>query len=65
MKTLGLALGTVPLLGAGDALGQSGSMMGGGMGGFGWMGGYGGIWVVLLVIVVAGVAAWILNQKGK
>lgn len=65
MKAIpGLALGTVPLLGAGDALGQTGSMMGG-MGGLGWMGGYGGVWVVLLVIVVAGVVAWMVKQKGK
>lgn len=67
MKTmLWLTVGTVPLLGAGEALAQTGNMMGGGMGGFGWMGGYGGIWVpILLVIVVAGVVAWMVKQKDK
>lgn len=34
--------------------------------GAGWMGGYGGIWLpILLVIVVAGLVAWIVKQKGK
>lgn len=34
--------------------------------GFGWMGGYGGIWVpILLVIVVAGLVAWIVRQNRK
>lgn len=49
-----------------------GGMMGGNgpgwMGGYGagWMGGYGGIWLpILLVIVVAGLVAWIVKQKGK
>lgn len=68
MKTiLGLlALGAVPLLGAGEALGQTGNMMSGGMEGFGWMGGYGGMWVpILLVIVVAGLVAWVVQQKDK
>ena len=42
-----------------------GSGMMGGYGG-GWMGGYGGIWVtVLLVIVAAGIVAWVVKQKGK
>jgi len=41
-------------------------MMNSGMGDFGWMGGYGGIWVpVLLVIVVVGLVAWFVKQKGK
>ena len=38
------------------------------MGGYGagWMGGYGGIWVaILLVILVAGLLAWFVKQKGK
>ncbi len=38
------------------------------MGGYGagWMGGYGGIGVtVLLVIVVAGLVAWVVTQKRK
>ena len=46
-----------------------GSGMGSGMMngyGGGWMGGYGGIWVtVLLVIVVAGLVAWVVKQKRK
>jgi hypothetical protein len=30
------------------------------------MGGYGGIWTpILLVIVVAGIVAWIVGRKGK
>ena len=34
--------------------------------GVGWMGGYGGIWVaILLVILVAGLVAWVVKQKGK
>ena len=42
----------------------SGGMMGGY--GAGWMGGYGGIWVpILLVIVIAGFVAWVINQKRK
>lgn len=67
MKTLlSMAAGTVPFLGAGDALGQSGHMMGGGMGGYGWMGGYGGIWLPLLLVVAAvGLVVWVVKQKGK
>jgi uncharacterized membrane protein len=50
-----------------------GSEMSSGMGsgmmdgyGGGWMGGYGGIWVlILLVIVVAGLVAWVVKQKRK
>jgi len=50
--------------GPGNDMG-SGGMMGGY--GFNWMGGgYGGIWLpVLLVIVVAGLVAWIVAQKRK
>ena len=34
--------------------------------GTGWMGGYGGIWMpILLVVVVAGLVAWIVTQKRK
>lgn len=49
----------------------SGMMGGNGFGwmggyGSGWMGGYGGIWLpILLVIVVAGLAAWIFEQRSK
>lgn len=47
------------------AYGSGSGMMGGY--GAGWMGGgYGGIWLpVLLVIVVAGLVAWIVAQKRK
>ena len=32
--------------------------------GVGWMGGYGGIWVpILLVILIAGLVAWVVKQK--
>ena len=32
--------------------------------GAGWMGGYGGIWVaIVLVLLVAGLAAWIVKQR--
>jgi uncharacterized membrane protein len=74
MKTfLGTVVGTAPLLSAGVALAQAGTMMNDGwmsgytwMSGYGGMGGYGGILVpLLLVIVVAGVAMWFVKQKGK
>jgi uncharacterized membrane protein len=67
MKTLlAMAVGTVPLLAPGVSLAQSGNMMNGGMGGDGWMGGYGGMWVpILVVIVVAGLVAWVVARKGK
>lgn len=46
-----------------------GNGMGSGMmdgSGIGWMGGYGGTWVmVLLVIVVAGLVAWVVAQNKK
>lgn len=67
MKTL-LTLGfsTVPLLATGVALAQSGNMMNGDGWGMGWMGGYGGIWgPLLLVVVVAGVVALVMQRKGK
>ncbi|MDP2240161.1 MAG: hypothetical protein Q8K18_08365 [Burkholderiales bacterium] len=49
--------------GPGNDMG-SGGMMGGY--GFGWMGGYGGIWVpIVLVIVVAGLVAWVVTQMKK
>lgn len=42
--------------------GHDGGMMGG-MNGYGWMGGYGGPWVlILLVVVVAGLVAWIIAR---
>ena len=55
--------------GYGTGSGMMGSNTSGWMGGSGagWMGGgYGGIWLpVLLVIVVAGLVAWIVAQKKK
>ena len=58
--------------GNGPSYGMGPGMMGGNgpgwMGGYGagWMGGYGGIWLpILLVIVVAGLVAWIVKNKGK
>ena len=69
MKTLlAMVVGTVPLLSAGVALAQNGTMMNGGgwMSGYGGMGGYGGILVpILLVIAVAGAVMWFVKQKGK
>ncbi|MBE0614621.1 MAG: hypothetical protein IH604_13205 [Burkholderiales bacterium] len=52
--------------GYGPGNGMGSGMMGGGYGG-GWMaGGYGGIWLpVLLVVVIAGLVAWIVSQKKK
>lgn len=44
--------------------GPGSGMMGGN--GPGWMGGYGGIGLpILVVIVVAGLVAWIVSQKRK
>ena len=67
MKTLlESAVGTVFLLVTGAALAQNGNMMNGGGWGMGWMGGYGGIWgPILLVVVVVGVVALIMQRKGK
>jgi len=69
MKTLpATVVGTVFLLATGVALAQSGNMMNGegGMWGGGWMGGYGGIWgPLLLVVVVAGLVALVVQRRGK
>ena len=67
MKTLlALAVGTVPFLATGVALAQNGNMMNGGGWGMGWMGGYGGIWgPILLVVVIAGIVALVMQRKGK
>ena len=63
---LAIAVGTVLLLANGVSFAQSGNMMNGGAWGGGWMGGYGGIWgPVLLIIVVVGVVALIMQRKGK
>lgn len=67
MKHLsGISIAAATLLTSGASLAQNGTMMNGGIWGTGWMGGYGGIWTpILLVIVVAGVVAWIIGRKGK
>jgi uncharacterized membrane protein len=67
MKTLlALVVGTVSLLTSGIALAQNGNMMNGGGWGMGWMGGYGGIWgPILLVVVIVGVVALVMQRKGK
>jgi len=67
MKTLlVMAVGTVSLLATSVSWAQNGNMMNGGTWGSGWMGGYGGIWMpILLIIVVAGLVAWIVKQGGK
>lgn len=67
MKTLlALAVGMVSLLTTSVTLAQNGNMMNGGNWGGGWMGGYGGIWMpILLIIVVAGLVAWIVKRGGK
>lgn len=67
MKTLfATAVGTGSMLTTGVSSAQSGNMMNGGAWGVGWMGGYGGIWMpILLVVVVVGLVAWAINQKGK
>lgn len=66
MKTLlVIAAGTVSLLATGVAYAQDANMMNSG-GGFGWMGGYGGIWApILVIVVVVGLVAWFVTQKGK
>lgn len=67
MKTLlVMAVGTVSLLATSVSFAQNGNMMNGGTWGSGWMGGYGGIWMpILLIIVVAGLVAWIVKRGGK
>ncbi len=41
--------------------GPGGGMMGGGDG-YGWMGGYGGPWMLILVVIIAGLVAWIVAR---
>lgn len=76
LSTAALIGGTIVTAGAlaqsqgGNAgTGMMGGNGGGWMGGYGssWMGGYGGaMWVpLLLVIVVAGIVAWLVSQKNK
>ena len=67
MKTLlALIVAIVPLLFTTAALAQGGNMMNGGGWGMGWMGGYGGIWgPILLVVVLVGIVAIVMQRKGK
>ncbi len=67
MKTLlALGFGTVPLLATGVVLAQTGNMMDGSGWGMGWMGGYGGLWgPIVLVVVIAGVVALVMQRRGK
>ena len=66
MKNLfALIVGTVLSFVTGAALAQNAPLMNGGMGGGGWMGGFGGYWVPLLLIVVGGLAAWVVFQRRK
>ena len=67
MKTLlAMAVGTMPLLAAGIASAQTGNMMDGSGWGMGWMGGYGGFWgPLVLIAVIAGVVALVMQRKGK
>ena len=61
-----MMVAAVPLLVTRVSWAQNGNMMGGGMWGGGWMGGYGWMWMpVLLVVVVAGVVAWIVKRGDK
>lgn len=58
-----IATGAVPLWACNAALAQSGNMMGGGWQN-GWMGGYGGFWMpVTLLVLVIGLAVWIIKRK--
>jgi hypothetical protein len=67
MKTLlSMAVGAVPLLATGIALAQTGNMMDGSGWGMSWMGGYGGFWgPLVLIAVIAGVVALVMQRKGK
>ena len=63
---ISIAIATASLLAAGAASAQNGNMMNGGGWGDGWMGGYGGAWMpIVLVVVVAGLVAWIVARKDK
>lgn len=68
-KTLNAAVligGSVMAIGASaQSQGNYGAGMMGGYGD-GWMGGYGGMWLpILVVIVVAGLVAWVVAKKRK
>ena len=60
----GVGISLAPLLVAGSAWAQNGTMMGGGMWGPGGMGGYGGYWMPILVLaVVVGLVVWVVKRK--
>ncbi len=44
---------------------QGANMMNGGGWYGGWMGGHGGAWIPILLIVIAGLLAWIVIQRRK
>ncbi len=65
-----LLIGGPMMIASAQAQQQNGHAPGGMMGGYGagWMGGYGfgGMWgPILVVIVVAGLVAWIVAQRKK
>ena len=60
MKLPTLALAITPLMSPDFAFAQNGNMMNGA-----WMGGYGGVWVPVLLVLVAGLVAWVVMQKRK
>lgn len=60
MKLFALAPAITAQMSPGLSLAQNGNLMNGG-----WMGGYGGVWLPLLLIIVVGVAAWVVIQKRK
>ena len=63
---LATATGTGSVLATGVAMAQNANMMNGGVWNDGWMGGYGGVGMpLLLVIVIAGLVAWIASRSGK
>lgn len=58
--------GAMTVLAAGVSLAQSGPMMGGETESIGWMDGLGGLWLPsLLLVLVVGVVAWVVGQRGK
>jgi len=66
MTFFAAAIGTEPVSATGVSMVRNVSMMNGGVWSDSWMGGYGGVWMpLLLVIVLAGVAAWVVNRGGK
>jgi hypothetical protein len=61
---LARSVGAVTLFTSGVSIAQNGTMMNGDMWGGGWMGGYGGGWVPTLLLIVVGAAvAWFILQK--